>query len=162
MASRAFIRVGTAVAVAAVLLSLSALWDVFVTPSPSIECFESSPEPGAVPACGIAHYYHDPSVAEIAIRISVAILALIGVAAVSTRSVANSSILVGTAAAIATGLLALAVLVALTVGSGHIDLKWTSLAAASVCGVCLVLGLTTSHITSKWWPNKSLERTREG
>jgi hypothetical protein len=102
----------------------------------------------------LVHYYRPPSATEVALSAILAAVSLIGVSVFVARLVANRRILAGVGAAIMSTTLALLILAAAlqrfpkphTIYIGTIG--------------SILLGAAGAWMGGRWWPNKSLERTR--
>jgi hypothetical protein len=155
------LRFSLAVIACAGVLVLTALYEVIFLPEwKSHELVETVTPSGQV-AVGIAHLYRVPTLLESILRIATPLLALIFVAGYFARLVPNRKVWSGAIAAMCAALITLVVLQSET--ARRLELGYWPWAStfAIWAAVSLSIGAAASWALGVWWPNKSLERTRE-
>ena len=139
-------KVAGAVVTAAVVLVLATLW-------------HDSPWSGE--GC-TGDCWVEVSKLDYVVKLAVALLSLVLTAAVTSRVVARHKVLAAAMACAASGAIAvfiLSCLVAYTFGNYRGP---DPIALITVSIVTGIVGALAAWCVVRWWPNKSLERTREG
>jgi hypothetical protein len=144
------------------LLLATALYeDIFLPKWQTHEYVERTTASGDT-VVGIADTHRIPSTIEAVLRILIPLFALAGLAAYTARLAPEQKVLNGAGASAMSALLTLSVLqfiMARKVGVSYIPRDTT---VALWTAVSLSIGAAASWVFAVWWPNKSLERTREG
>jgi hypothetical protein len=148
--------------VCSAILSLTALYDDLFLPEWNPHEIVEDVTPDGQVVVGIAHVFRVPPMAETILRIAIPLLALVGVAAYVSRLVAKHRVLSG---ALATMCAALTTLIVLQIHMAlRLDLSVVPQATTVLiwAAVSLSIGAAVSWLLGVWWPNNSVERTREG
>jgi hypothetical protein len=122
---------------------------------PNPEYVENSPDTVTLPYL-LVHGYFPPSTAEIVMRLAVGLTSLVAAAMVASRLFASRKLLTGAAVAAASATLAFLFLCAVAGRMPRSLVYYFALAASPIVGVPAAL------VAARWWPNTSLERTRDG
>ena len=156
MNGSAGVRLGIAIVASAGLMALT-IGVLGSAPPPEVISVPSD-SPNATPSIGIAHYIYDPSLLDIVLQIGAVVIGFGAPSVLAARGGRHSRVLIGSCAAVLTGLLALAMLSA-SVGSDTSSLVippvWT---ICSVAVAAALIGGISAWIALRWWPNPSLER----
>ena len=102
----------------------------------------------------MAHYYRPPTATEMGLSVALMVVALAGVSVLASRISPRHRIVSGVVAAAVSAALGLVLLTMLarqlpplqTIGLGIVG--------------SVVVGAAAAWLSGRWWPNKSLERTR--
>jgi hypothetical protein len=144
-----------AIAVGAVLLAIALRFPgdsgAAVVPNPSY----GGPENAVATPNLLVHYYRPPTTGELSLSIALSVATLSGVSILVARYAATRRLLTGTSAAVASAVLALVVA---TVTAQKLPRPQTIFIGTIGS---LAVGMAAAWIASRWWPNKSLERTRD-
>jgi hypothetical protein len=138
------------------------MWDdIFFADFKSYEVIETTLPSGDVVATGVAHIFRTPSALEATLRIATPIFALAGVGAYVAFLVPRRKVTVGGFAS------ALGAFIAISVAQFLSGYRFSGLGRYVVIlliwsAVAFGIGVLASWAATVWWPNKSLERTREG
>jgi hypothetical protein len=103
----------------------------------------------------MVHYYRVPTAAETAISIALMVVALAGVSLLAARLSSQHKIVSGTVAAVISATLTLSVLAVMAQRMPQAQTICIGILGAAV------VGIAAAWLSARWWPNKSLERTRE-
>jgi hypothetical protein len=160
---RGVITIGIAIALGAAIVVPTILWNDYPGsgPKPTLE-YEGEPALGVERPLAIVHYYREPPPYEIAVKIVTSLLVLMAVAAIAAAQTQRRKIAVG---AMAAALVAFAVTFALrAIAAPTLQISYfPSLSTLAVnAAIGALLGALAAWAYGRWWPNKSLERTREG
>lgn len=139
------------------------MWDdIFFADFKSYEMLETKLPSGEVVATGVAHLFRTPSTLEAVARIAAPFLALAGVGAYVALLVSDRKIAVGGLAS------AFGAMISISVVQGLIGNRLNSGTGRYLMlliiwgGIAFGIGVLAAWTATVWWPNKSLERTREG
>jgi hypothetical protein len=110
---------------------------------------------------GVAHVQRESPLIEVILRVGFLLLAFLGVAAYVGRIVPASRVWKGAAASMCVALITLAAISIYEARSGGLDYFLSAKTIVVWIVVSLSLGAATAWVSAVWWPNKSLERTRE-
>ena len=111
---------------------------------------------------GIAHFSREPPVFEVILRVAIPVLSFLGIGAYVARVVTTRKVWSGAIASMFVGLLTFTLLwsnVAAALDEIYVP---NALSMVAWISVSLSLGAASAWLAAVWWPNKSLERTREG
>jgi hypothetical protein len=163
MSGSAFLRAFLAVVVCSALLLLAAFADAFVRPDYQAHHVETLRSPsGEIEGVSIYDIQPDRSTIEVILTIAIPLLSLAGAAIHVASPVERRKVVVGGGASACVALIALTVI--------H-SFMWRRRDAGYFPGlinivgwsiVSFAIGAGACGATARWWPNKSLERTREG
>ncbi len=164
MRGRSIVEVVVSVMACAVILTGAVLWNEM--PGSVVDCSDSEPNAlnsdGSVKPYGIAHCVRTVSIGEHIAKITVSILAFVAIAFVVNRNASRAKWQVSASLSAVSALIALAVLGYMY---GRIFERWLFPGPAMLLAICAGTGLAgaiASLALSRWWPNNSFERTREG
>lgn len=161
MTASVLARVCIAVIVCAAILVLTAFYEDLFLPEWQVHEFVETKTPSGDVAIGIAHVFRIPPTIEVVLRIAIPLFSLVGLAAYVARLAPDRKVWSGAIASMVAALMTLTVLqivIARKLDLGHVPHATT---VAVWVAVSLSIGAAASWIFAVWWPDKSLERTRE-
>ena len=163
MHARDIVKLVAATLACAAILSIAVLWNEM--PGSVVHCSDDEPtelsSDGSVKPYGIAHCFRIVPMAERIAKVAVSFFAFVALAYVVNKATPRSQIWTSAGLAMASAVIVLAVLGYL---HGRVFERWlfpNLVALLVICAVTGSIGAGASWALSKWWPNKSLERTRE-
>jgi hypothetical protein len=157
------LRALIAVAVCAAVIVLSALADdIFFSDFKHYELVEHRSPTGEPNGAGIVHYYRTPSTFEAVLRITGPLLALVGVAVYVASLRSTRKVRAGAIASVVGAFVALVVIQYFMAPSWRQGYFPHPMNLAIWGAVSAAIGAGSAWVSGVWWPNKSLERTREG
>ena len=163
MSVREIFKLAIAMLVCAAALSVIVLWNEM--PGSVVDCPSGEPPANSDDAVGpytIHHCFRVVPAIERVIKVVTAMIAFSGLAYVSVSAARRAKVLVGAGACAASAVSAWLVL---SYVHGRVLGTWlvpALLPFVTVCAIAGAFGTLASWAFARWWPNKSLERTREG
>jgi hypothetical protein len=160
---RGVITIGIAILLGAAIIIPTIVWNDYPGsgPKPTLE-YVGEPTPGIERPLAIVHYYRQPPPYEIALKIATSLVVLMSVAAIAAAQSPRRKIAIG---AMAAALVALTVTFALRViAAPTLQISYVPSLGALATNAAFgsVLGAFAAWAYGRWWPNKSLEQTRDG
>jgi hypothetical protein len=149
------IRLVLGLAACGVVLILAALWGE--VPARYGPCPEDPAEPYS-----IAHCVLGPSRLVAVLKLAISLLAIAGSAVLAAMTVQKSRVIIGAAAASLCSLVGLSARHVVFAQTFDVGFAPSLSAVAIVACVFFLFGALVVWGMARWWPNKSLERTREG
>jgi hypothetical protein len=147
-----------------VILAIVGCVGLFVAAVPGREPWvgiEPCPDDPSQPLV-IAHCFATPPILYLVSMVSVPLLGLAALVALAATAITSYKIAAATAAAALSAFLGLTVFQTAVAQALGIGWMLPESAAISVGPTSFAFGVLVSWVSLKWWPNKSLERTREG
>jgi hypothetical protein len=110
----------------------------------------------------ISHCVLGPPLLVVILKLAISLMAIAGAAVLATRAAPKLKVTIGAFAASFCSLFGLFAVNAVVAQTFTVGFAASLEAVVTVACLFFLFGASVAWVTARWWPNKSLERTREG